>query len=1216
MKSFGSKENYSSRLKFLLAVILLTVLPIGWAIAGTLTLSPEKEMENICHQFDFLIDESNLLTIDEISSKEFSVKFNPIEDGETNFGLTGAAFWLRFQISNPLSEHQKRFLEFAYPLLDKIELYSPAESNQFSLKKAGRLEPFKNREVKHRNSIFTLDSDPGSLKTYYVRVQTQEAMMLEAHLHTAGNMIKNDHFDQLLFGILFGIIFFAGLYHLIIGLRSRYKGYLYYSLFLFIFGAYGLIDYGLAYELLWPDWPLWGKRAHILFIGLSELTILLFGYSFLSLSSSFPRISRIYRIFFVLTLLSAFASLIPVLDYTVIFIFQLMMGLIFLPLSLVMGLLAWRKGYLPAKYYFYSWVVFLMGAFVIMCLPLGLFPVNSFTQYAYMVGVILSVVLFSYGFSERINLLQEHLSKQTTELEENQTELLHEIDLRKKADNELKILNDDLERQVFEQTRELSEKQKNLLKAQEIAKLGHFHFNPSTDLLKGSDELFSIYGLNKDDFDLQSFVGKIHPDDNEFAVKTFQDSLASRKSCQIEYRLLMKDQSIKYVFTNVHPTFDKDENGWVLMGTVQDITERKRMEAETEQLGLILENSLNEIYIFDERELKFIYANKGAVKNTQYSLEELKGMTPLDIKTSFTAADFAELLEPLRKQETEIIRFENIHQRKDGSTYPAEVSLQLYPYGETKAFVALINDISERYALEEEIKLNQQHLENAQRIAKLGSWMVDFTTGKSFWSKEMYRVFEVESKDRVLDYQYFLDHIHPDDNEMVMERIERINRDHLPYDTDHRIITELGNSKNIHCRIIQVFDPKGIPLSIEGTVRDITDQKRIESEIIEAKKKAEEASKTKTAFLANMSHELRTPLNAVIGFSQLLILNDGDSLNEDQKQQIQMIHGSGKLLLQLIEDLLDLSVIESGSIEVPLETVDLFEIATETVSILQPLKLRFGFKNLRQKIKKGVYVKANALRLKQVLINLLSNAIKYSHSDDLVELFQETSGDSVKIIVSDTGPGVSPEKIEKLFEPFERLGKEASNIEGTGIGLVLTKKLVELMQGGIEFENKPGEGLAFTLTFPLVKIKSGNQADGVKKLAPEKKQSKFGLKRVLYVDDRRDNLDLVKNILFKRQNISLYLARDAQTGIDLTKELAFDLILMDIAMPGMDGFEALEIIKRDEKTRMIPVLALSAKVFKKDLLKASEAGFADFIKKPINVDVFLETIDHYLEDQK
>lgn len=408
--------------------------------------------------------------------------------------------------------------------------------------------------------------------------------------------------------------------------------------------------------------------------------------------------------------------------------------------------------------------------------------------------------------------------------------------------------------------------------------------------------------------------------------------------------------------------------------------------------------------------------------------------------------------------------------------------------------------------------------------------------------------------------------------------------------------------------ISPVLDTQGEITHYVAVKEDITQSKLLKEELIKAKEEAENANEAKSVFLASMSHELRTPMNSILGFSQLLDSDVNEPLSTEQKNHLKKIIRSGKHLLQLINEVLDLSRIESGELDLSFEPVNLCSVVLESIELVTPLAKSHNIKIIPDEPDEDFYITADISRFQQVILNLLSNAIKYNNPEGQVRLSCEKIDSHIRLTIADTGPGIKRDKIERLFEPFDRLGAETSSIEGTGIGLTITKRIVELMNGKIDLESEIGKGTRFFVDFPLAETPAEEKMIFNGLAAEAGGQKLEGNYTLLYVEDNQYNRELLEAILARTPNLKLLTAEDAEKGIDIAINLKPELILMDLNLPGIDGFEALQQLKETEATKQIPVVALSGNAMPLDVKKALNAGFVEYLTKPINIDDLYKVI--------
>jgi len=398
---------------------------------------------------------------------------------------------------------------------------------------------------------------------------------------------------------------------------------------------------------------------------------------------------------------------------------------------------------------------------------------------------------------------------------------------------------------------------------------------------------------------------------------------------------------------------------------------------------------------------------------------------------------------------------------------------------------------------------------------------------------------------------------------------------------------------------------------------EITERKRVESKLNEAIAVAEKASLAKSDFLSSMSHELRTPLNAILGFAQLLE-SGSPPPTPSEKRSIEQILKAGWYLLDLINEILDLALIESGKLPLSLEPISLTEVVRECQVMIGPQAQKRGITLRFPQGEVPIFVNADRTRVKQVFINLLSNAIKYNKENGTVDVdYAASTPGRIRVRVKDTGEGLTPNKMTQLFRPFDRLGKETGVEEGTGIGLMVSKQLVELMGGVIGVESTLGKGSVFWIELNVTaEPQTAAGAATLPAVAQAPMQAGAQLRTLLYVEDNPANLMLVEDLIARRPELRLLSAADGIRGVEMARASRPDVILMDINLPGISGFQALEILRADPATAHIPVVALSANAMPRDIEKGLAAGFFRYLTKPIKVNELMDTLDAALKFSK
>ena len=425
----------------------------------------------------------------------------------------------------------------------------------------------------------------------------------------------------------------------------------------------------------------------------------------------------------------------------------------------------------------------------------------------------------------------------------------------------------------------------------------------------------------------------------------------------------------------------------------------------------------------------------------------------------------------------------------------------------------------------------------------------------------------------------------------------------------------VNNHKNgdefwVELSIVPVADARGWYTHWVSVQRDITARKRAEAELVLAKEAADAANQAKSLFLSRMSHELRTPLNAVLGFGQLLELDD---LTPDQWENVGQIRKGGQHLLMLINEVLEIARVETGELRLSLEPVAVGRVAREALALIQPLADQAGVRLTRRPAPAGrdaadTVVLADPQRLKQILLNLLGNAVKYNKPGGAVEVGWGAGADGVvRLAVTDTGVGIAANLLPRLFTPFDRLGAEASGVEGSGLGLALSKRLAEAMTGTLGVTSVEGRGSTFWVDLPA----AAEEAD-----APSGRHPRPALDAgaaltgtVLYIEDNLANLRLVERILSRRPGVTLLTAMQGRVGWDLARQHRPDLILLDLHLPDMRGDEVLGLVRADPATAATPVAVLSADATPRQVERLLAAGADQYLTKPLDIAEFLRVVD-------
>jgi PAS domain S-box-containing protein len=670
---------------------------------------------------------------------------------------------------------------------------------------------------------------------------------------------------------------------------------------------------------------------------------------------------------------------------------------------------------------------------------------------------------------------------------------------------------------------------------------------------------------------------------------------------------------------------------------------------EAQQQETLLKTGALQSAIFNSANFSSIATDaRGVIQIFNVGAERMLGYAAADVMNRITPADISDPLEVIARARAlsaeldtpitpgfEALVFkasrgiEDIYEltyiRKDGSRFPAVVSVTALrdDEGTIIGYLLIGTDNTARQQIEEERKKLDQRLRDQQFYTRsLIESNIDaiMTTDPSGIISDVNKQMEALTgctRDELIGApfkNYFTD---PDRAEAAIRRALSENKV-----TNYELTARARDGKEtvVSYNATTFYDRNRNLQGVFAAARDITERKLLDQalqennvELKSAKSAAEKANLAKSDFLSSMSHELRTPLNAILGFAQL-IESGLPSLTPTQKRSTDQILQAGWYLLELINEILDLALIESGKLLLSPEPISLAGLLVECEAMVGPQAQKRQIRVSFPAPGGPYFVMADRTRMKQVLINLLSNAIKYNKVGGAVSVtFSTATPGRLRICVEDTGEGLDPQQLTQLFQPFNRLGQEAHTAEGTGIGLVVCKRLIELMGGVIGVHSTVGQGSVFWIEMDLTQQRQvpADAAPGLP-LRPAHPVAAPYVCTLLYVEDNPANLMLVADLIERRPDMRLLSATDGYSGIAMARTAQPDVILMDINLPGLSGIQALEILTGDLATAHIPVVALSANAMPRDIAKGLVAGFFRYLTKPIRVQQFMETLDEAL----
>lgn len=782
----------------------------------------------------------------------------------------------------------------------------------------------------------------------------------------------------------------------------------------------------------------------------------------------------------------------------------------------------------------------------------------------------------------------------------------------------ISIRTDITERKQNEENLRTSEER--LRRGQAYANIGTWDWNIETGELFWSERIAPLFGYEQGALETtyENFINTIHPDDRQTVLDAVNACVDSDTPYQIEHRVVWPDGTTRWLLESGAVTRDASGNACHMLGVVQDIHIRKQAElalAESEKrlqqaqslarLGhwqadmesgeLYWSEEIFHIFGRDKATFKpSIAAFKGAIHPDDRSLvsdsEKLAEQTGIhDVVHRILQPDGA-------------VRYvhELAHAERDAN-------------GRLLRLSGTVQDTTEFMQAKEQLRQSEERFSFAVEGAGDGIWDWNMQTGEMPLSGHYEAMLGYDKGELTPTIDAWVASVHPDDIARVQQNLQDYLEGKLKlYVVELRLRRKDGGYKWVLCRgTVVARNGEGKPVRMIGIHSDIGRQKEVEVELKLAREAAERANQAKSDFLSSMSHELRTPMNAIIGFAQMLEYDS--ALNPDQQENVDEILKGGRHLLELINEVLDLAKIESGRVDLSLESVDLTDLIEDCRSLIMPLasmrRLVFDLD-----ISQDAAVRADRFRLKQALLNLLSNAVKYNSEAGSIHLsVRPVDGARLRIAVADTGPGIPTDRIAELFLPFNRLDAQYSEVEGTGIGLTITRQLVELMGGTVGVESQIGAGTTFWIELPSETLTETDQrAEATSAGGTPLADSHAREHLILCIDDNPVNLKLIAQMLGTRRNIHLLTAHTPQLGIELALARRPELILLDINMPGMNGYQVLEIFKADESLKAIPVVAVTANALSRDIERGRAAGFTEYLTKPLNLGEFLKTVDAYL----
>lgn len=716
-----------------------------------------------------------------------------------------------------------------------------------------------------------------------------------------------------------------------------------------------------------------------------------------------------------------------------------------------------------------------------------------------------------------------------------------------------------------------------------------------------------------------SNIKDYHKDENELKAILNTDRYVIEKKQSLE-----KDEFIltdyfgnKRIFkTTKIPFIDPISHDTSALGISIDITEQRKIELQNremqEKYRLIVERGNDGIIILQNDVI--VYSNKQAAKIFGQKIQDF---IHKNIAEFIGQSELTRLTETYLKSRTnkeEDLPLETGFVKPDGNICYIELRISTFSLKSKKSRFVFIRDITKRKLIEQLHQRDKYILEQAQKIAKLGSWELNLENKEFYCSDEVYHILEVQNQQKIVKVSWLINFVPKEERKELFKAFIRAYRNSVQCEHQFPIITAKGNKKVIQA-YSQIYLSDKKKKYFIGTWLDITERVRIEEQLKKAKKKAEESERLKSAFLANMSHEIRTPMNAIIGFANLLKMPDLDEQNKFE--YLNHIIQSGDNLLNLINDIIDVSKIEAEQLKVEKSNVNINDLLNQLYNRYEELLTLKQAGEIKLYLEKalpgtGINIESDPYRLQQVISNLLNNAIKFTKNGEIY--FGYTiENKSVKFFVRDTGIGIPKEKEQFIFTRFGKLeDTERFNQSGTGLGLSISKSLIQLLGGKMWLNTDYKKGAEFFFTLPLSEIKHDkspqNNEEPVSKAVED---LKIKGKTILIAEDELLNFKLLETLV-KRTGANVIWAKDGKQALEIVTERDdIHLVFMDIKMPKMNGYEATKKIKQIKPE--LPIIAQTAFAFADEKKRILQSGCDRFLKKPLKKQDIYKVLSDFLK---
>ncbi len=823
----------------------------------------------------------------------------------------------------------------------------------------------------------------------------------------------------------------------------------------------------------------------------------------------------------------------------------------------------------------------------------------------------------NHDVTKEIKLRNEELKEINSHLQEEIEERIRAEDKALKARQELEKINvilkenqNELQRQVKTQTDELLSKHVKYSTLSAGAADGFFIHDAEGKIFELNQSALTTLGYTEEEvtsldiFDIE--VGA----EKQMLLDMWQ-ACEPGKSASVDGLQKRKDGSTFPVDVKISAYYLQNKK--YILAIARDVTEKKIAEMAVRESELKLRSIIESI---DEGVL--VVDSHGKLMHTNCRFQDMWHIPDKLI----TRGDDGELLEFCEKQLNNPVLFTQLLKKlndsggestdilffNDGRVFERYTRpLQKVADTDMEGRIWVFHDITERKLAEEDLQLYRLMVESTSDPM----FVIDSETSRMIYVNEAAVKHYRAPREEILTWR--IPDWDPNYTDEELNHPVSDNTEGLLIETEHML--KGGDIVPVEISLNKT-EYKGRTCQF-GFFHNIKERKQKEQELLNAKQDADHANKAKSEFLARMSHELRTPMNAILGFGQLLQI-DNENINEEQKESIQHVMVAGRHLLQLINEVLDISKVDAGEMSLSIECVSVEFVLKSSLLLVKPLAMKNDV-TIKCDSCANYTVLADVQRLKQVLVNLLSNAVKYNCKGGQIKVtccVRDEVGSGpvqprVHVAISDTGIGIKKEDYRKIFEPFQRVSLRGENIEGSGIGLSITKKMLELMNGHIGFESEYGKGSTFWFDLPKDNSDTKITEQIIGDIEVNQVNKGRNKKVILYIEDNPANLKLVESLLKKHDSYILLSSITAEEGFYQAREQQPDLILMDIDLPGMDGYDALEALQACKETAHIPVVAVSAHVMVDHIKKSEQTTFKEYLTKPIDLNNLLRVIEQY-----